>query len=531
MERNLALLLVLCAVALHGITALSAGALWRDEVNSIQQARLPSWGALWRSLEYDSFPALYPSILRIWSADTRAASDAGLRLFGFVTGLVLLASIVFVAKLLGTKWPVVALSLLGANALLISEGDSIRPYGLSLLFLLWAYGFVGRTLVGRSGRCLAAAALASVLAVHTSYSNAIFVGVICLCAVSIFLARRDKAFACLALLPGGIAAISLIPYTGILKRAREWAVIVGSGPDWSRLFRGVRFPCTPLIFLAWLIFLCLILFRLAALGVKRREGASPRLPLAAYTLSVFVLGLAAQLIFMQSASLPLFPRYFLPPAMFGAFALGSLLEGWKPRLVAAAALAALFLSAWPDVGTVLQDPWPPWPELLSRHTNVDDVAATLGARASPRDLVAVSPWFLGTSFQRYYRGPAAWTSIPALEHDPMMRYDLVKHAMQEPQTESGTGPVLREVLRRGGTLWFVSQRRWSNFTRVDAPDPPAPAPAPAGPDYVRFRSYWEREIEYRLNACCVRSDIPATGAARIRDEEDLILTAWREKSR
>ena len=122
-------------------------------------------------------------------------------------------------------------------------------------------------------------------------------------------------------------------------------------------------------------------------------------------------------------------------------------------------------------------------------------------------------------------------SIPDLEHTPMMRYDLVKRAMLNRYGESGTGPVLREALQRGGTVWFVSQRRWTDFSRAGAPEPPAPARYPGGEDYVRFRSFWEREIEYRLNACCVRSEVAQAGTEGVRDEEDLILTAWREKPR
>jgi hypothetical protein len=530
-ERNLALLLLLGAVALHGCAALSAGALWRDEANSIQQARLPSWSALGKSLEYDSFPALYPAILRIWSAWPRAASDGGLRLLGFLTGLALLASVVAVARMLGVRWPLATLVLLGTNSLWIAEGDSVRPYGVSLLLLLWTYGLMGRFAAVRSGRSLPAAALLSVLAVQASYTNAIFVGVICLCAAGVSLMRRDRVAAWLSMVPGVVSAITLLPYIGVLQRARGWGVIVGTGPDWPRLLRGLMFPRTPLILLAWLAFLIPALMRLPSLLRKGDDADPPRRPIVAYTGSVFVAGLTALLIFMEATSVPLFPRYFLPASMFGAFALQSLLKGCKPRVVATAAAAALLLSAWPEPATLLSRPWSPWGELTMRRSNVDQVAAALSLRASPRDLVIVSPWFLGASFQRYYRGDAAWISSPELEHTPMMRYDLVKRAMLNRYGESGTGPVITEVLQRGGRLWFVSQRRWSDFSRTQPPALPAPAPAPGGEDYVRFRSYWEREIEYRLNACCVGSEIALAGEGRARDEEDLILTTWWEKPR
>ena len=530
-SRNAVLLLILCAVALHGCAALSAGALWRDEANSIRQARLPTWTALVGSLEFDSFPALYPSILRLWSSFPPAASDAGLRFLGLLIGLTILASFIPVARMLGTRWPIVALVLLGTSSLWISEGDSIRPYGLSLALLLWTFGLMGRVAAGHTGRSLSGAVLFAVLAVQASYTNAIFVGAICLCASGVTLVRGDRRTALLSLAPGGVAAITLSPYIGVLRRAQDWAVIVGTRPDWKQLLRELMFPCTPMMLLAWLIFLIPALMRLPAALRDVGEAGRPGRPALAYAGSVFLVGLAAQLLFIQASGLPLFPRYFLPVSMFGAFTLDLILAEVNPRWLATAAVASLLLSAWPDPATLLLRPWPPWAELTMRHTNVDGIAAVLSSRTSPGDLVIVSPWFLATSFQRYYGGDAAWMSIPELERAPMMRYDLVKRAMLNNYGVSGTEPVLRDVLRRGGTLWFVSQRRWTDFSRTEPPEPPAPARSPGGADYVRFRSYWEREIEYRLNSCCIRSEIASNGTAPTRDEEDLILTLWREKRR
>src|SRR5436309_1881561 len=99
-DRGLATLLTIWAVILHAAFFASAGALWRDEANSIQQARSASFDELWLSLRYDSFPILYPALLRTWSSHSWTASDAGLRLFGFIAGLASVASFWGIARLL-----------------------------------------------------------------------------------------------------------------------------------------------------------------------------------------------------------------------------------------------------------------------------------------------------------------------------------------------------------------------------------------------------------------------------------------------
>src|SRR6185295_17447396 len=58
-----------------------------------------------------------------------------------------------------------------------------------------------------------------------------------------------------------------------------------------------------------------------------------------------------------------------------------------------------------------------------RQTNMDQVVAALGS-PSPADLVVVTPWYYGVSFNRYYRGPAPWSTLPPLEDKSLHRPDL-----------------------------------------------------------------------------------------------------------
>lgn len=521
-EPALALFLLLWAAALHGVVFVSAGALWRDESNSIQQARMPSWSLLGRSLEYDSFPALFPSALRLWSAYPAAAGDQGLRLLGFLVGIALSASIFLTGRMLDIEWPMIALALLAMNPIWISEGDSIRPYGLGLIFLLYAFAFAGKTLANPSRLNLALTTLMSVLAVQTSYIHSLSIAAICLGAAFTGMGRGGGRSALRFFLPGFVAALSLIPYAGVLQRAREWAVVVNRQVSWPQFLDALLRAGSRPVQALWLGMLLLSAWSLVAPAAKRAEADDGRrrvTPLA-YSLSVFVLVCAIQIVFIKAAGLPPFPRYFLAVAAFGAFALESALSNRHVALRGSAAIIALMLLAGPS-----------WSWARMRHTNVDDVAAALAFHAAPQDLAVISPWFLSPSFQRYYRGPCEWITVPDIDRYPMMRYDLIQRAMFANGAGIALGERLRRTLEQGGTVWFVSQRPWTDLARDDAPEAPAAPTAPTGVDYERFRSYWERDIEYRLNACCVPEKIILPRRGPVWDEEDLMLTCWRRRPR
>src|SRR5689334_1640422 len=62
------------------LMAFNAGPLWRDEVNSINVAQMPSLKELWSNLKFESFPALWLLVLRGWSSLGLAENDLSIRL-------------------------------------------------------------------------------------------------------------------------------------------------------------------------------------------------------------------------------------------------------------------------------------------------------------------------------------------------------------------------------------------------------------------------------------------------------------------
>ena len=53
--RILAVIGTAVAIYLHILFAMNAGALWRDEVNSLEVATMRTFAEMWASLSFDSF--------------------------------------------------------------------------------------------------------------------------------------------------------------------------------------------------------------------------------------------------------------------------------------------------------------------------------------------------------------------------------------------------------------------------------------------------------------------------------------------
>jgi hypothetical protein len=509
MPRAASAALLVWALALHFVFIVSAGALWRDEANSVNQARLPSWYAVWQSLDHDTFPILYPAFLRLWSAPPAGGSDTGLRILGLLTGCGLVSSVWCAGRILGSKQPMVATLLISAAPLVISESDSLRPYGAALILLVWTYVALARYAGTRSKGWLATAALFSVLSVQTAYANAVQVGVMTLCAWGAGFARGKKRPDWAALIPGFVAALSLVVYLAPLRTAAQWAGLVRQSVDW-RAFASRFVDGTSFVFAAvWTV-------AIAAAAAMRRGTRLCSDEQRRWCALVAFAALPVHLAFLWIQGVPPFPRYFLTALVPFALSLEVLGRGvsWRPHF----ALAAVLLTAVPA-----------WTSLRQRRTNADAVGALLTGRAAERDLIVVSPWFLHPSFQRYYRGSAAWVTSPVLPPAPVMRYDFVKTAILDGSGDPG--PAIDAALRRGGAVWLLTQGRYRSVPGAGAPLRPDPHVPPSGTDYVRFRSYWERGVEYALAAWCSEAERGPDVARRTWDEEDLLVVKFVKKVR
>jgi hypothetical protein len=115
------------------------------------------------------------------------------------------------------------------------------------------------------------------------------------------------------------------------------------------------------------------------------------------------------------------------------------------------------------------------PILDERRTNVDLVAARLAVEASPRDLVIVSPWYLGVSFHHHAPAGLRWTTIPPLADNSIHRFDLLRRQMESTGVMDTLLAAVARTLEGGARVWVVGSLPRPG-TETSSPPPPAAGP-------------------------------------------------------
>jgi len=457
-------------LVLHAIFMLRAGAPWRDEINSVEMATMPSLRAIASALGYDSFPIGYTLLLRAWIHGPWGGGEPALRALGFLVGGSLLAALWFAARALGARTPWLALALFGWSTVACRATDSIRPFGLGTLADVLAFALIGR-LVERPGRIrFVNASLAAVAAVQCSYTGALlltgagFAGVV----VALRRGRGRTALAVLGVV--ALAAASLVPYAGAIRTARDWAVLNQLRPGPLVLGRTLISALGAGLAPAWLALAAAAVWRAFgrwSRGVSARpaEATSATATAAArdadaitYSAVALVASAVAFLGFLVYTGFLTEHWYYVPLMAFAAAALNGALgtahlprarpaagRPWPRAAVPAGALALAAALAWGFKG----------PPLGARQTNMDLVARKLEASAESGDLILVNPWYFGVSFRHYYSGAARWTTLPPLDDLRIHRYDLLKRRMQEADPIQGVLAAIEGTLRSGHRVWLI----------------------------------------------------------------------------
>ena len=456
------------AVALHIVNWWSAGGLWRDEAAAVHLAAMPSLGEIWTHLEHESFPLLSTILLRGWSALGGGETDLALRAFGLGVGLAILAALWRNAWRLSSSPPLLSLLLLGLSPVAIRWGDSLRAYGLGVFFILLTLGLVWEVVRRPSRRTVALAMLAGVFAVQAVYQNSFLLAAICGSGALVPLRRREGRHALLVLSLGLPAALSLLPYLGVIRRANEWNEVtqmaIGLPRMWTVLHRALNDPGL-WMFCFWLGLLAAA--AVAGVVVITRRGEAKETERTWFLLSVMVTTTAAYYIFLKLAQFPTEVWYYLLWMAIMAVAIDGLVAG-----IARGRRARIGLSLGVLVAAVVIVPGA-WRQARVRMTNVDLIAAHLNETVAPGDLVLVHPWFCGASFRRYYDGPASWTTLPPLEDYGLQRLDLFKQQMQLDDPIAPVRERMETVLRNGGTVWLVGPFPFSVPPRLPTPLPRA----------------------------------------------------------
>jgi hypothetical protein len=465
-----AILMTIAAVWLHFWSFAHAGGLWRDEVSTANIALLPTLGQVWEALPHDSYPVVFPVLVRLWGTAGIGATDVGFRLLGLVCGLLLLASFWVASRTMDKGLPLLSLALAGLNVTVLRYGDSIRAYGLGTACILLTVPLIWRFTQAPSLRRGLPAGMAAVLSVQALYQNAVFVLALCI-AGAVVCVRRGQRREVVGILGIGLAAaLSLLPCVNPIHHAQSWWIVEKMGIHWSGFYRQIN-EATGMQTVLW--FVLVIIAALFGIGFGLRNPAQKGTPvqedLPLFAGLALVVGLAGFWFFLQLAGLPTQSWYYIPAMGFAVICCDTIL----PRIHHAMRIGVLMIAI---IVALMACPAAISP-LKCRQTNGDLVAAQVSRYAAPGDLIIVHPWFNGITFARYYRGIAPWTTLPPLADYRFHRYDLLKSKLQMTDAIASVLEQTKAVLQSGHCVWFVGQ-----IPRLprDTPPPHVLPPAPYG---------------------------------------------------
>lgn len=429
-----------------------AGPLWRDEINTRWMALRPNPLELWRNMCFDSFPFVWFFVVRGWIAAGLAQTDQGFRWLGATIGLGALLASLWVARFQSKRWPLVFVALFALSPVLIRFGTSLRAYGMGVLTMLLMIGFLWAFVDRPDPRRFIASAFASLIAVHTLYYNSTVLAVLCIAGgCSLLMARQRRAFLALGAL-GLVSALSVTPYIlGPLHRAGSWGSFIRGKVTLGLLLERCRWTIeAPLSGLAW-VWVVAALAVLVGCAVGLFRWHSPRRRRRAlFVLLALPLAFATHFSFLMTLSILTQPWYYITFLAFTALLIDRGADLLIRRHRAARALRILAVAA-----VVILAARSTFDQAHIRMTTVDAIARTIDREGTDRDIAVIQPWYHGISFDYYYRGDTAWSTLPTVTGLHIHRIDLLRDSMMNPE---GAQPLLqrvREVLDSGHRVWYV----------------------------------------------------------------------------
>lgn len=532
-ERSAAALLSAAVIALHLIAATSAGALWRDEANTVGLATLPTIGDVWRNLQYDSFPILWLLIVRWSSALFGSMNDAAFRSLGFCIGVSIVAALWFNARTFRHGLPLFSLVLFGMAPSLIIWGDSMRAYGFGILLILVTCSLLWRFLEQPDTQHFVAAAIAAIASVQTLFYNSVLLLAFCAGAAAVCARSGSWKKAGQVVLIGALAVISLVPYATMIRDASRWNALLRI-PDYNieLFFAKLNETLRPGGF--WGLFVWLELLVVAVFVAQRAlrfagKGGLPELQrnVALFCLVSLGVGVIGIFVFLNALSYTTRPWYYLALLALAGLCVDAIFGACirTPRTRIARTAGVLMLGCLTLV--------PATQAVRMRLTNADLVASKLRLVGRPSDLVIVNPWYNGVSFDRYYQGPAPWKTSPPIAFHRFHRYDLLKQELLMPDQKMVLRPVMEQAekaLRNGDRVFIVGRLTILPTGQMPTYLPPAPLPGSLwwdGPYYYEWSTtlgYFLRQHVVTLARVSVKTPRPVSDYENL---QLLVAAGWR----
>jgi hypothetical protein len=512
--------LTIALIVLHIARAHYAGPPWRDEISTVAVAESASLRQMYHQTAYDSFPLLSALLIHLWRAFPGGGSIAGLRAYGMVVGLTLVAAFWRNAWRFGRCPPLLSLSLFALNPDVIHWGDSLRAYGLaSVLAVLtfgWVWDLIRREEIHAASVCLVV--IGFLLSVQCMYQSSTLILANCAAAAAITLPRkRWKQLAAVAL-AGAIAALSMLIYAPLVRGAMGAVQDVNDVPyQYRHVFQtGLDTLSAAGQEVPWM-WAGVVGFCVIALLWRSREGirgisralkiSSPPAPaddLALYACTMLLCSVLFYGAFLMWLRLTHFAWHYIPlyavccacfdatRAMLGRFdsASPALRPVSRRNIVAMPTVAIAIVVA-------IFSLTPIWQQIRQRQTNIDQVARIIERQERPGDVILAVPFYYASTFKRYYTGPNDVVTLPSMQVATFQNVYPLADAMRNPNAIAPTLDRLDRALRTGCRVWLFEPLPFLPPGRVPRILPPPPLPASGwycGPYGVQ----WQLQTGYYL---------------------------------
>jgi hypothetical protein len=527
-EVIVGILLSLAILVLLISRAKYAGGLWRDECAALQLARMPGVKDIAENFQHEAFPLFFPAIIR---AFTRffGTTDIALRCFGFGVGVALICVAWFNAWSLNRATPLLFLALVGLNPNFLVWGTSIRGYGLGSVFIVLAFGLIGKLLLDPSPVRIIAATMVSLASVQFLLHNAALLFAIGVSAAFVCFVRRDFKRAGIILGIGLVSAISLLPYLKPYVSGNSWNVVVKSTVSVTRIWHQLNLAlgsAAPIMAVAWhILFAVLIAAAMWRLYATKKDGPASQWDILLFVVLTLFTTLAAYYSFLQVLSYVPQPWYFV--ALISVLGMGAdLLVGalpkWRWLRLGRLAFATVAL-----IGLPIAD----WSQITQRQTNIDIVAHELEHAADPSDLIVVSPWQFGIPFSWYYHASTRWVTLPAISDHRIHRYDLIKNKMMSSKPIDDVIDLIGGSLRSGHRVWLVGGIQFPKPAQAPLSLPPAPN-SNFGWDNVAYMAAWDQQMGAFIRNHALRGSpvsLPAPNIINPLESVPLfVVEGWKE---
>ena len=513
-ETAAALIGTVFSAMLLALTAMNAGPLWRDETNTYNLAHMPSLRDMWHNLLFETFPLLWPLLVRGFGM-FGLTGDMGIRILGLGIGLFFLTSLWVCQRWIGGRAPILSIALLGGLPAFIFTVGANRAYGLASCLLVLSFGKIWQVLESPSKSRMLSAGLISLLFVQCVYYDVVFLAAMVAAGALVGIRRQHWKIVWTMASIGSLAAASLLIYLPMIHPSPEY-VSFSRSPffDVASLWDGLKKALAtrssadphgasgPQMWI-WIglslagIIVAIVLQRTRASqtlkpDVSSKSNNALRSDLALFCLTSMVLGVIGYTGFLLKLQFFVQPWYYVEILILCAISLDGILSASWPTLRPWGLLRIVFL-----VEMMVLNARPAWAEAHTRRSNLDVVADFLSHKASASDVIVLQDAWEGITFNRYYHGHARWLTVPPIDSHDLHQIDLVMAEMKQPEAMAPVLRAITDTLGSGHDVWVVGSipiARWNNSPPGPTPLPPLPSEMSTRWWFGSYLQWWNQQI-------------------------------------